>query len=72
VWVHHRLVVTAVFGAGGHVRVTWALRSGVVPDNWTCTVTTVIEAGEAMAAVAADLRAFLDQEEPRPLRAGPD
>ncbi|MFH8562033.1 DUF6228 family protein [Streptomyces sp. NPDC017988] len=30
-------------------------------EDWKCTVTTVIEAGEGMTVVAADLKAFLAQ-----------
>lgn len=61
VWVDNHLVVTAAFGSGGHVRLSWTLRSGLFPEDWECTVTTVIEAGEGMSAVAADLREFLRQ-----------
>lgn len=62
VWVNNHLVVTAKFGSGGHVYLGWTLRSGFFPGDWSCTVTTVIEAGEGMAAVAADLREFLREE----------
>lgn len=62
VWGNNRLVVTATFGSGGHVYLGWTLRSGFFPGDWNCTVTTVIEAGEGMAAVAADLREFLREE----------
>ncbi|MDI9889240.1 DUF6228 family protein [Streptomyces sp. HNM0645] len=61
VWSNNHLVVTATFGSGGHVYVDWTLRSGFFPGDWKCTVTTVIEAGEGMTAVAADLREFLGQ-----------
>ncbi|MFF9378176.1 DUF6228 family protein [Streptomyces griseoluteus] len=37
----------------------WTLRSGFFPGDWECTVTTVIEAGEGMTAVAAGLQEFL-------------
>ncbi|WP_392756186.1 DUF6228 family protein [Streptomyces sp. LN590] len=40
----------------------WAGPCGFFPGCWNCTVTTVIEAGEGMTAVAADLRAFLREE----------
>ncbi len=61
VWENNHLVVKAVFGSGGHVYLSWTLRSGFFDDDWRCTVTTVIEAGEGMTAVAADLREFLRQ-----------
>lgn len=60
-WLTNDLVVTAVFGSGGHVCLRWTVRSGFFPEDWTCTVTTVVEAGEGMTAVAADLRGFLTQ-----------
>ncbi|MFJ5924305.1 DUF6228 family protein [Kitasatospora sp. NPDC092948] len=62
VWVNNHLVVTATFGSGGHVYLGWTLRSGFFPGAWRCTVTTVIEAGEGMTALAADLREFLREE----------
>ncbi|MGW1846845.1 DUF6228 family protein [Streptomyces sp. NPDC001966] len=62
VWGNNSLVVTATFGSGGHVYLGWTLRSGFFPGDWNCTVTTVIEAGEEMTAVAAELRAFLREE----------
>jgi hypothetical protein len=61
VWTSNHLVLTATFGSGGHVHLDWTLRSGFFPGDWKCTVTTVIEAGEGMTAVAADLREFLGQ-----------
>ncbi|WP_035804309.1 DUF6228 family protein [Kitasatospora mediocidica] len=61
-WVNNHLAVTATFGSGGHVYLGWTLRSGFFPGDWHCTVTTVIEAGEGMTAVAADLREFLREE----------
>lgn len=62
VWGNNHPVVTAMFGSGGHVYLGWTLRSGLFPGDWTCTVMTVIEAGEGMTAVAADLQAFLREE----------
>ncbi|MFW6721640.1 DUF6228 family protein [Streptomyces sp. MAR4 CNY-716] len=62
VWVNNHLAVSATFGSGGHVYLSWTLRSGFFPGDWACTVTTVIEAGEGMTAVAADVREFLGQE----------
>ncbi|MER6633296.1 DUF6228 family protein [Streptomyces sp. NPDC000987] len=59
--VNNDLVVTAAFGSGGQVFLSWMLRSGFFPGDWKCTVTTVTEAGEGMTAVAADLREFLRQ-----------
>lgn len=62
IWSNNHLIVTATFGSGGHVYLRWTLRSGFFPGDWNCTVTTVIEAGEGMTAVAADLREFLREE----------
>ncbi|MEV8109134.1 DUF6228 family protein [Streptomyces sp. NPDC088135] len=60
-WTNNHLVVTASFGSGGHVYLSWTVRSGFFPEDWKCTVTTVIEAGEGMTVVAAELKAFLAQ-----------
>ncbi|MCG8969076.1 DUF6228 family protein [Streptomyces sp. CL12-4] len=61
VWSTNHLVVTAVFGSGGRVSLGWTLRPDPFSEDWTCTVTTMIEAGERMTAVAEDLRTFLHQ-----------
>ncbi|WP_328322971.1 MULTISPECIES: DUF6228 family protein [unclassified Streptomyces] len=60
-WINNHLVVAATFGSGGHVYLSWTLRSGFFPEDWKCTVTNVIEAGEGMTVLAADVRAFLGQ-----------
>lgn len=57
----NHLAVTAAFGSGGHVYLRWTLRSGCFPGDWTCTMTNVIEAGEKVTALAANLREFLHQ-----------
>ncbi|MBD0694102.1 DUF6228 family protein [Streptomyces sp. CBMA123] len=62
VWVNNHLVVTATFGSGGHVYLSWTLRSGFFPEDWKCTVTNVVESGEGMTTLAADVREFLGQE----------
>ncbi|WP_406278718.1 DUF6228 family protein [Embleya sp. NBC_00896] len=52
--------VSAVFRSGGRVELTWTLRPCRAADGtWTASVTTVLEAGEQMAALAADVRHFL-------------
>lgn len=61
VWTNNRLVVAATFNRGGHVCVRWTLRVDVFDNGWECTVSTVVEGGEEMTALAADLRAFLGQ-----------
>ncbi|MCG8971516.1 DUF6228 family protein [Streptomyces sp. CL12-4] len=61
VWTNNHLVVTATFSSGGHVSLGWTLRPDPFSEDWTCTVTAMIEAGEGMTAVAEDLRAFLHQ-----------
>ncbi|MFE7216627.1 DUF6228 family protein [Streptomyces sp. NPDC001698] len=35
----NHLVVTASFRSGGHVHLSWTLRSGFFPEDWKCTVT---------------------------------
>lgn len=60
-WTNNHLVVAAGFGRGGHVRLSWTLRADVFNDRWECTVSTVVEGGEEMTALAADLREFLGQ-----------
>jgi hypothetical protein len=54
------LAVNAVFRSGGHVGLTWTLRPWPAKHGgWSTTVTTWQEAGEQMAALAADVRDFL-------------
>ncbi|NXY99748.1 permease [Streptomyces sp. BR123] len=61
-WVTNRLVLTATFHSGGHVQLSWGLRSGIfAEDAWQCLVTTTLEAGEQMSRVASDVRSFLHQ-----------
>ncbi|WRZ87764.1 DUF6228 family protein [Streptomyces sp. NBC_01007] len=57
------LTVTAVFRSGGHVGLTWTLRPWRTSvDSWDASVTTWLEAGEQMSALATDVRHFLGQE----------
>ncbi|MFI8515136.1 DUF6228 family protein [Streptomyces sp. NPDC085460] len=59
------LAVSAVYRSGGHVGLTWALRPWPqAAGGWGASVTTWLEAGEQMAAVAADVREFLTKEQP--------
>ncbi|WP_260867679.1 DUF6228 family protein [Streptomyces sp. SAJ15] len=61
-WTNNRLVLTAAFQAGGHVRLSWTLRFGIfAEDSWECALTTTLEAGEQMSGLAADVRSFLHQ-----------
>ncbi|MFJ2774095.1 DUF6228 family protein [Streptomyces sp. NPDC087300] len=54
------LAVSAVFRSGGHVGLTWTLRPWThAAGGWSASVTTWLEAGEQMAALAADVRVFL-------------
>ncbi|MGW2343153.1 DUF6228 family protein [Streptomyces sp. NPDC001661] len=54
------LTVAATFRSGGHVGLTWTLRPRPQDSGgWSASVTTVLEAGEQMAALAADVRHFL-------------
>jgi hypothetical protein len=61
VWLNNHLILAATFGSGGHVHLTWTLRSGNFPEDWRCSLTTTLEAGEEMAVLAADARGFLHQ-----------
>lgn len=62
VWLNNRLVLTAMFGAGGHVHLRWTLRlNPFTEDTWECSLTTTLEAGEQMTALANDARSFLHQ-----------
>ncbi|MET8472193.1 DUF6228 family protein [Streptomyces sp. NPDC006422] len=59
----HDLTVAAVFRAGGHIGLTWTLRPWVrASGGWSASVTTVLEAGEQLSSLAADLRHFLAAE----------
>ncbi|WP_031229781.1 DUF6228 family protein [Streptomyces niveus] len=54
------LAVAAVFRSGGHVGLAWTLRPWAAADGgWGASVTTWLEAGEQMTALAADIRHFL-------------
>ncbi|MEU2112154.1 DUF6228 family protein [Streptomyces sp. NPDC019507] len=54
------LIVSAVFRSGGHVGLTWTLRPWPKDaGGWSASVTTWLEAGEQMSALAADVRHFL-------------
>jgi hypothetical protein len=57
------LTLRAVFRSGGHVGLTWTLRPWRTPvDSWDASVTTWLEAGEQMSALAADVRQLLGQD----------
>jgi hypothetical protein len=59
------LAVTAVFRSGGHVGLTWTLRPWPkAAGGWTASVTTWLEAGEQMTALASDVQQFLDGAQP--------
>ncbi|MFJ9766371.1 DUF6228 family protein [Streptomyces erythrochromogenes] len=56
------LGVSAAFGPGGYVDLTWTLRPWRHDaGGWSASVTTRLEAGEQMASLAADVRHFLDE-----------
>ncbi|WP_267884989.1 DUF6228 family protein [Kitasatospora phosalacinea] len=53
----------AAFRPGGHVGLTWALRPWRAADGtWRAEATTWLEAGEQLAALAAEVEAFLEGE----------
>ncbi|MEV6481572.1 DUF6228 family protein [Streptomyces sp. NPDC051576] len=57
------LTVSAVFRSGGHVGLTWTVRPWPrAVGGWSASVTTWLEAGEQMTALAADIRRFLAEE----------
>ncbi|MER5976746.1 DUF6228 family protein [Streptomyces sp. NPDC001857] len=57
------LAVSALFRSGGHVGLTWTLRPWPrAAGGWSASATTWLEAGEQMAALAADVRRFLGEE----------
>ena len=59
-WRSNHLAIDAQFQSGGHVAVTWTLRDGMfAEDRWEVSITTVIEAGEQMTLLAADIGEFL-------------
>ncbi|MFE9560171.1 DUF6228 family protein [Streptomyces sp. NPDC006487] len=65
VWqtIDRDLTVRAVFRSGGHVGLTWTLRPWQMSvGSWEASVTTWLEAGEQMSALATDVRHFLGQE----------
>ncbi|MGI5339365.1 DUF6228 family protein [Streptomyces sp. CA-181903] len=54
------LSVSAVFRPGGHVGLTWTVRPWYeAAGGWSASVTTWLEAGEQLAALASDVRHFL-------------
>ncbi len=53
------LAVGAVFRSGGHVGLTWTLHPWRrAAGGWKASVTTWLEAGEQMSALAAEARHF--------------
>jgi hypothetical protein len=62
-WRSNHLVIDAQFGSGGHVELTWTLQANwLTGDRWQVRITTVIEAGEQMTNLTADVREFLRTE----------
>jgi Family of unknown function (DUF6228) len=62
-WSTNHLAVRAVWRSGGRVRLTWTLRPLLTPGaGWEASVVTWLEAGEQMAALAADVQAFLEPD----------
>lgn len=59
-WVTNHLMLRAAFHSGGHVQLTWILRTwGSRQDSWEASITTWVEGGEQLTALAADIRDFL-------------
>lgn len=62
-WHSNHLNIDAQFQAGGHVALTWTLQAHYfTEDRWQVRITTVIEAGEQMTNLAADIRHFLQAD----------
>jgi hypothetical protein len=62
-WSTSHLALRAVFHSGGHVELTWILRpwsSG--KDVWEASLTTWVEGGEQLTALAADVGTFLSRQ----------
>lgn len=58
------LTISAVFRSGGHVGLTWTLRPWrSATGGWEASVTTWLDAGEQMSALAADVRHFLSRQD---------
>ena len=65
-WRSNHLNIEAQFHAGGHVALTWILQAHhLTEDRWQVRITTMIEAGEQMTNLAADIRAFLRTDNER-------
>ncbi|MFB7947951.1 DUF6228 family protein [Kitasatospora phosalacinea] len=57
------LALRAAFRSGGHVGLSWVLRPWRAADGaWRAEATTWLEAGEQLAALAAEVEAFLKGE----------
>ncbi|MGW0657564.1 DUF6228 family protein [Streptodolium elevatio] len=54
------LTASAAFRSRGHVAITWSLtRRFAEEEEWRAEVTTVIEAGAEMSALASEVAAFI-------------
>ncbi|GIG71017.1 DUF6228 family protein [Phytomonospora endophytica] len=51
------LHVTATHDGLGHVHLRWTVTDGRLDPGWELTVTTIVDAGEDMRRLAADVRA---------------
>jgi hypothetical protein len=59
-WRNNQLTIDATFRSGGHVELKWKLRPWTSQQAaWEASVTTWIEGGQQLAALASDVRAFL-------------
>ncbi|MFI7103324.1 DUF6228 family protein [Streptomyces sp. NPDC050161] len=58
-WSTPHLGLRAIFQSGGHIGLTWTFRPGTIAASWEAAVTTWVEGGEQLAALAADVRQFL-------------
>lgn len=59
-WRSNHLAIDARFRSGGHVALTWTVQNQhFTEDRWQAKIDVVVEAGEQMANLAADIRSFL-------------
>lgn len=63
-WKTNNLTLEAGFSSGGHIQLDWTLLPELLSPSWRVTVTTWIEAGEQMSALATDARVFLTPPQP--------
>ncbi|MFE3988954.1 DUF6228 family protein [Nocardia tengchongensis] len=59
IWCTNHLAIEAGFSSGAHVELRWTVSPTLTDLSWRATVSTRIEAGEQISALAVDTRSFL-------------